>query len=165
MILGQLGVTHTLVNALHVGGGHPFDATKRAVACLLLMSNRPMAEVEAILLQHTRDRAAAGNIRQVASRTRDVIDAVVQVGMFHGRAIAQSVDAGDIGIQLELGLPAELVPLAQRFGADLNRGEYLALLAAGITTVDQVLDQGVEGLGPVIARTTAERIVERARER
>jgi ATP-dependent DNA helicase len=158
MTLQQLGTAYTLVNALHVGGTNPFAATKRAVACLLFMSSRPLAEIERILLQHTRDRAAAGNIRQVASRTRDVIDAVFQVAAFNGRTISEGLNTDDLGLRLELGLPAEVLPLAQILGAEINRGEYLSLLGAGVTEGGQVVDLGVEGLTRVIGKAAAEHV-------
>ena len=158
MTLQQLGTAHGLVNALHVGGTDPLAATKRAVACLLYMSSRPLADIERILLQHTRDRAAAGNIRQVASRTRDVIDAVFQVATFNGRAILEGLSTDDLGLRLELGLPGELVPLAEILGAEINRGEYLALLGAGVTGSKQTVDLGVEGLARILGEATGERV-------
>jgi hypothetical protein len=159
MMLRQLGTSPGLVNALHVGGTDPFSATKRAVACLLFISSRPLAEIERILLQHTRDRAAAGNIRGVASRTRDVIDAVFQVAILNGRTVSDSLSSDDLGVRLELGLPFELVPLAQDLGADANRGEYLALLGAGVTETNQVISLGVEGLTPVLGKAAAQRVI------
>jgi replicative superfamily II helicase len=105
MTLPQLGVSPSLLNGLHVGGGEPFIRIKRAVACLLFMSPRPMAEIERILLQHTRDSAAAGNIRQVAARTRDVIDAVIRIAIFNGRTVADDLDADDVGGSLSLDYP------------------------------------------------------------
>jgi hypothetical protein len=159
MTLQQLGTAYTLVNALHVGGTNPFAATKRAVACLLFMSSRPLAGIERILLQHTRDRSAAGNIRQVAARTRDVIDAVFHVARFNGRSLSDGVNSDDLGLRLELGLPGELVSLAQVIGAEINRGEYLALLGAGVTESGQVVDLGVGGLRRIIGEARAERVI------
>lgn len=157
--LQQLGVSHGLTNGLHVGGGDPFMATKRAVACLLVMSRRPMAEVEQLLLQHTRDRAAAGNIRQVATRTRDVIDAVAQVALFNERTLRQGLNAEDLGLQLEFGLPEELVALAQVVGTELNRGEYLALLGANITEAEHIRSFSSEGLVSLIGESATGRLL------
>ncbi len=153
--LQQLGVSAGLINALHVGGGDPFGAIKRAVACLLLMTRNPMADIERNLLQHTRDRSAAGNIRGVASRTRDVIDAVVQVALLQGRTVSASLATDDLGLQLELGLPVEGLALARLLGAEIGRGDYLALLNAGV--VDEVqlrkLNEGALDaiVGPLVA--------------
>jgi replicative superfamily II helicase len=160
LMLQQLGVAYGLLNALHVGGGNPFTATKRAVACLLLMSSRPMAEVERILLQHTRDRSASGQIRQVSARTRDVIDAVVQVATFNGHSIREGLNIEDLGIQLALGLPESLVALARTIGAELNRGEYLTLLNAGISNAQQIVEVGTAGLTPLIGAAASERLLQ-----
>lgn len=165
MMLSQLGADANIVRALHVGGGDSFTRTKRAVACLLFMSSRPMADIERILLQHTRDRAAAGPIRQVASRTRDVIEAVFQITAYNGRSIVEGLSSDDLGLRLELGLPAELVALAQIAGTTLNRGQYLSLLEAGITRAYQLHERGIAGLAPIVGPESAESLVEHASQR
>jgi len=158
LTLPQLGVSPGLLNGLHVGGGDPFGRMKRAVACLLFMSNRSMAEIEGILMQHTRDGAAAGPIRQVASRTRDVIDAVIRIAIFNGRTISDELDDGGVTMQLEFGLPTELVELAHAIGTTLNRGEYLALQAGGITDPAHLAGVTHEHLTSLIGMTAADRV-------
>jgi len=157
--LQRLGASPGLLNGLHVGGTDPFAATKRAVACLLFASRRTMAEIERELLQHHRESAAAGNIRQTAARTRDVLDAVVQVAVFNGRSVVQGVDTDGLGLRLEMGLPEELVPLARLVGVDLNRGEYLLLLDHGLSAVGQIVDAGAVELGRMLGSTSAERLL------
>lgn len=158
LVLQQLGVSASLVRALHVGGGNPFDATKRAVACLMTMSRQPMAEIEQILMQHTRGNSAAGNIRQVASRTRDVIDAVVQVAVIQGRTVADNVTTDDLGLQLELGVPVAALELARALGAEVGRGDYLSLLTAGMTLPDQLRGLDVKALSDIVGEVSASRI-------
>lgn len=114
-----------------------------------------MSEIEQILLQHTRDRAAAGNIRGVASRTRDVIDAVVHVALLDGRTPQPELNSDDLGLQLELGLPTQLVPLARVVGNSLNRGDYLTLLGAGITEPGQVIGHGIENVTSLLGEDVA----------
>lgn len=166
-LLSQLGVGNGLMNGLHVGGGNPQTAIKRAIACLLFMSSRPMREIEHTLMEHYFDRNAAGEIRSVASRTRDVLNAVFQVALFESRPIDPELNSDDLGIQLELGLPNELVNLARLVGAELNRGEYLALLNKGLISQDQVLaaDMGeltsIIGIGPAKRLLKALEITER----
>jgi len=159
MTLHHLGTNPRLLNSLHVGGTDPFDAIKRAVACLLFASARPMAAVERELLQHYRDSAAAGNIRKVARRTRDVLDAVVRIAAYNGIAINDCVDSDALGLRLEFGLPDELVPLARVAGVELNRGQYLQLLEQGLLSPQQVVDAGAEALGTLLDPTTAERLL------
>lgn len=156
-VLPQLGVSPGLLNGLHVGGGNPFNRMKRAVACLLFASARPMVEIEQILLQHTRDSAAAGPVRQVAARTRDVIDAVMRIAVFNGRTLVEGMDADEIGVQLEFGLPRDMTTLAQLLGTELNRGEYLALLGAGITDPAQLMITPSEQLSQLIGEQAAQR--------
>jgi replicative superfamily II helicase len=156
--LQQLGVSHGLVGALHVGGGDTFAATKRAVACLLLMTRNSMADIERNLLQHTRDRSAAGSIRGVASRTRDVMDAVLQVALLQGRSVADNLTTDDLGLQLELGLPVEGLTLARLLGAELGRGDYLALLEAGVVDEGVLRNLDEAALGAIVGPLVATRI-------
>jgi helicase len=158
--LQQLGAHSALLQGLHVGGGDPFMRIKRAVAVLLFISASPMAEIEQELLQHTRDRSASGPIRGVASRTRDVIDAVCRIAEFSGRTVDAGALNQDIGVRLEIGLPAEIAELAQQIGAVLSRGEYLGLMSCGLTTGDLLLahpDRVERQLG----KPQAQRILER----
>ena len=142
MTLQQLGTSPQLLNALHVGGEEPMKRQKRAVACLLYISNHPLAQIEQILLQHTRDNSAAGNIRGVASRTRDVLDAVVRVAVLDGRTLRAGVNSDDLGLQLEMGIPEPMVPIAQVLGTELNRGQYLDLYNAGLVSIEQIGEAG-----------------------
>jgi replicative superfamily II helicase len=150
MALQQLGVSANLVS--------PFDATKRAVACLMTMSRRPMVEIEQVLMQHTKGNSAAGNIRQVTSRTRDVIDAVVQVAVLQGRTVAESVTTDDLGLQLELGLAADALVLARLLGAEIGRGDYLSLLNAGVTDPDQLRRLDANALSDIVGEVNTSRI-------
>jgi len=130
--LVELGVSLQLINGLHVGGGEVFMRIKRAVATMLFISSTPMAQVERELLQHYRDNSAAGPIRAVSSRTRDVIDAVFRIAEFSGHGVATGTQVEDIGVRLEIGLPAQLTQLGQAAGSMISRGQYLALLTAGL---------------------------------
>jgi replicative superfamily II helicase len=136
--LSNEGADVSLVRMLHVGGGDPVLRAKRASASLLFMSQHPFAELEAHLLQHTRERSAAGPIRQVAARTRDVIDAVAHIVQYHGHQISESWEPIDVSVQLELGLPAALIELGRRLGNLLSRGEYLALLRSGLASASAI---------------------------
>jgi hypothetical protein len=100
------------------------------------MSRLPFADLESHLLQHVPDSSAAGPIRQVAGRTRDVIDAVAHIAQFHGRRLPADWNSAATSVQLELGLPREMTEVGQRLGNLLSRGQYLSLMRAGITTVN-----------------------------
>lgn len=116
---------------------------KKAVACLLWMNGMPAAQLERIVMQHYKDRSAIGPIRTVASRTQDVISAIIDIAA----VIHPTADLARLGellpVQLELGVPAELAPLATA-GADLVREHYLSLVSAGLNTpelIDQADDE------------------------
>ncbi|HQZ35397.1 MAG TPA: helicase-related protein, partial [Ilumatobacteraceae bacterium] len=162
VMLQQLGAHSALQQGLHVGGGDSFMRTKRAVAVLLFISANPMAAIEQELLQHSRDRSASGPIRSVAARTRDVIDAVCRIAEFSGRSVDSGALNQEIGVRLEIGLPAEIAELAQLLGALLSRGEYLALLSSGLTTGDRLLADSLlveQQLGPSQTQRVLDRIV------
>lgn len=154
--LAQLGAPQQLADGLHVGGGRVTLRCKRAAACLLLMTRSSFAEIESNLLQHTPDRSAAGPIRQVAGRTRDVISIVANIAVLSGKTLAPGLSIDDLGLQLELGLPRESLEIARLSGASLTRGDYLALLNSGYLTWQQVssTDESVltELVGPLKAR-------------
>jgi replicative superfamily II helicase len=134
-VLQQMGVTHGLVNGLHVGGGSVLDRSKRAAACVMFASDTPLDAIERDLMQHNRNAAAAGPVRQAASRTRDVLDIVCRVCQFRGHELDETL-VDDLALRLELGLPHAVLPLARVVGARLTRAQYLSLLRAGATDLE-----------------------------
>lgn len=159
-LLRHSGVQGGIINHLHVGGTDPFMASKRAAACLLYITNSPMANIERELLQHHRENSAAGAVRQVANRTRDVIDAVARIAEYNGRTLANPMQAEDLSIQLEYGIPHELVALAQLAGKLLSRAQYLALLRAGISTPASLETVDMAGLKQLLGEELAQKLVE-----
>lgn len=119
----QLGADVSLLRNLHVGGGDSFARTKRAVAATYFASSRTMATIEQELLQHYRGRSCAGPVRATSSRTRDVLDAVIRIATISGKTISDEIAEGALGIRLEIGLPAELVDLAQYLGLERIGGQ------------------------------------------
>lgn len=127
-------------NMLSIGGtdhlAGPVRA-KKAMACLLYASSTPLSDIERHLMQHQLGEGAAGAVRALADRTRDLIPAVTRVFFF----LHPDVAIGDVAertmVRLELGLPVELVELGLIFGAALTRAQYLRLLERGITAPEQ----------------------------
>ncbi len=164
--LVNLGVPRQLLQGLHTGGGVAVVREKRAAACLLFMSALPMAEVEAQLLQHTPDRSAAGPIRQVAARTRDVIGVVANIATYYGKTLSDDAAVDDLMLQLEVGVPRNVLTLTRELGVELTRGDYLALLNAGIVDwehVDAAEEETLVNLvgppkGGLLKRAAAERL-------
>ena len=112
---------------------------KKAVACLLWMNGIPAAQLEQLVMRHYFDKNAIGPIRAVASRTQDVIGAVIDMAaVIHPTAdLARLAEL--VPVQLELGVPIELAPLATA-GAELAREHYLSLVSAGLNT-PELIDQ------------------------
>jgi replicative superfamily II helicase len=110
---------------------------KKAVACLLWMIGMPSAQLERLVMQHYMDRSAIGPIRAVAARTQDVIGPIVEIAtVIHPEADLTRL-AGLLPVQLELGIPADLAPLATA-DADLAREHYLNLVEARLGTPDLI---------------------------
>ena len=163
-VLMNLGVPRQLLQGLHVGGGVPLVREKRAAACLLFMSPFPLANVEAQLLQHTPERSAAGPIRQVAARTRDVIGVVANIASFYGKTLADDAEVDDLLLQLELGVPRDVLPLTRALGVQLTRGDYLALLNAGIVDWPGVAVADDEALANIVGRAKRDLLKRTAEE-
>jgi len=72
--------------------------------------------------------------------------------------VPESVAGDDLGLQLELGLPAEGVPLAKVLGAEIGRGDYLLLLSAGVANIDHLALLNHEALVAVVGEASAGRI-------
>ncbi len=159
--LRQLGVSPGLLQGLHVGGGDPLQRAKRATACVLFMSEQPMAQIEGNLLQHYRDNSAAGPIRGVAARTRDVIDTVIRVAVFRGKSVADDSALDDLPLRLELGLPASMVPVARLLGPMLTRAQYLDLNQRGIRSSQGLLDMGEDALRDVLGAAAVRPVLDR----
>lgn len=112
---------------------------KRASACMMWIDGIDIGKIEESLLQHCRDSDAAGAIRGTASRTRDLVATTARVAeVLGGASIDLSKRVEDLLIQLELGLPAELIPLAKVIGNSLGRSDYLALRGRGVVTADEL---------------------------
>jgi ATP-dependent DNA helicase len=106
---------------------------KRAASCLLWMSTYRRQEIEAILTRHVPDTTAAGQVVQVASRTADLLPLVCGIAelIYSHLDLTERLDR--LRLRLQIGLPAELVPLAERLGDRLTRADYLALATAGLS--------------------------------
>ncbi|OBH00095.1 hypothetical protein A9X04_28700 [Mycobacterium sp. E3247] len=137
-----MGVSASLPQGFHVGGGDPLSRSKKAVAALMFASDLPMANIESILMQHMPNRAAAGPVRAVAARTRDVIDAVATICRVRGYQVPDERALSHLGVRLEIGLPPQIGNLALQIGTRLARVHYLALVSKGLTSYEKIQDAG-----------------------
>jgi hypothetical protein len=112
---------------------------KRAVACLLWMHGVPIGRIEQLVTKHLPTQDAAGPVRQIASRTHDVITTVIDIAdNLHPTADLAGL-ADLLPAQLELGIPPDLLPLATHAGKALGRSDYLNLLNKNLDTPHAVL--------------------------
>ncbi len=119
----------------------PTLRAKKAVACLLYITDRPLTEIENTLTQFGgRLNGAAGPIKNVTSRTCDILPTVANIAALINPNLDLNNRVQRLLARLELGISANLVELGTRFGRILNRGNYLNLLKAGIETVEQFED-------------------------
>ena len=113
---------------------------------------------------------AAGPIRAVAARTCDLLPTAARIAEF----LHPDLDLGDrigrLAIRLTLGVPAAITDLARYAGADLLRGDYRRLAAAGLCepaaiaaapekSLLECIDNDVRKL--VVLRRAAEEVVRR----
>lgn len=139
-VLHQQGAGAALDRMLQAERGIAIRRLKRAVGCLLWMDGASRSDIDAALTRHlpTRDGAAAA--QAAASRTRDVIDTVLQVAQLKHPTADLAALSERLAVQLELGVPEPAVPLARFAGQQLRRVDYLRLHAAGLAEPRRVLD-------------------------
>ena len=116
------------------------ERAKRAVACIWWMAGVPVGRIEQQLMQHMPSKDAAGATRASADRTQSVVGTVIDIA----RCLHPDARLDDLArllpVQLEFGIPAELVPLAQRAGAALGRTDYLLLASRSLADPAAILD-------------------------
>lgn len=120
---------------------------KKAVACLLWMTDNPLLSIEATLTQFGGSLGgAAGAISSLTARTCDVISVVGDIA----RVLHPDLELGDriekILLRLEKGLPAKVFELAKYTSAFLIRGDYLRLIKANLFTLEAIEQAGDEKL-------------------
>jgi helicase len=136
------GVPGGVLGALRQGVADLVQATlraKKAVACLLFVSGRPMNEIEGIVTQFGGGfGGAAGPIRSVSARTCDLVPVAARVA----EILHPTLDLGDrvsrLAVRLTHGVPAAAVDLAKLGGADLLRGDYRRLAEARLCEPEQI---------------------------
>jgi helicase len=175
--LRDQGVSGQLLNCLRraVDDGHTATLrAKKAVACLLFVSGRPMAEIETILTQFGGAfGGAAGPVRSVAARTSDLIPVAARVAEILHPTLDLGERVGRLVVRLTYGVPGTVADLAREAGADLLRGDYCALGQAGLgdpsvlaTTDEATLLAAVamDRNKVLIVRAAAERVAARHAE-
>jgi replicative superfamily II helicase len=133
--LHRQGVAPSVMRALNrnVRDQHgPTLRAKKAAACLLSVTDLPMAEIERALTRFGgAPDGAAGPVRAVATRTCDLLPTVVRVAELLHAELNLEERARRLLIRLEVGVSAAAVDLASHIGTRFTRGDYRALLNIG----------------------------------
>jgi helicase len=136
------GVSHKILHALRSSASQENQSTlraKKAVACLLWITDKPLSEIENILTQFGgRLDGTAGPIRSVRARTCDLLPIAVRVAEILHPSLDLGKRVARLLTRLEVGVPAAAADLAAVAGSRLTRGDYQRLLKAGRCTIDAV---------------------------
>jgi replicative superfamily II helicase len=136
------GVPPRVLNALNAGANDAHQATiraKRAVACLLFVSGRPMTDIEKTLGQFGGAfGGVAGPIRAVAARTCDLLPTAARVAELLHPGLSLEGRMIRLAVRLTYGVPPAAVSLAQEAGNALLRGDYCRLAAADLCEWEKV---------------------------
>jgi replicative superfamily II helicase len=127
---------------------------KKAVACMFWVSGVSMSEIERFVMRHYFNKDASAAIRQVVSRTQDVISTVVAMALEVHPTADISAFAQLLPSQLDLGVPGPAAALAVA-GADLRRADYVRLSHAELGTFESVLAAADAMLLPLIRNSAA----------
>jgi helicase len=153
--LRRQGVPHGIPHALQSSACQENESilrAKKAVACLPWITDKPLSEIEKILIQPGRRLdGVAGPIRSVRARTCDLLPIAARVaeilhpGLDLGKRLARLLT------RLDVGVPAAAADLASVAGSGLARGNYHGLLRAGRCTIDAVEHSSDEELPDCLA--------------
>jgi helicase len=107
---------------------------KRAVAALAYVAGQEIGEIERLLGRHGGGSfdGAAGPVRGVSARTCDLLGIAARVAELLHPNIEFENRIERLSLRLTLGIPGPAVDLARYAGAELPRGDYRRLVAAGL---------------------------------
>lgn len=112
---------------------------KKTAGCLYWISPMPISQIETALTQHGGAfDGAAGPVRSIASRTCDLLPAVARVATILHPDLDLTERIPRLLVRLELGVPSGAVALARFAGNRLVRGDYQALVKAGLNTPEAI---------------------------
>lgn len=157
--LQQHRVHHAVTQALQyqVTLAHqPTLRAKKAAGCFLWMDGHGRQEIERILMQFDRNQAAAGPLNSVVNRMLDILPTVVRVAEVLRNADLSERES-QLMLRLQLGVPADLVPIATALDTDLSRAQYLALHRAGLITAKAITSADPEQLLAIVSGDKAVR--------
>ncbi|MFE2040855.1 DEAD/DEAH box helicase [Streptomyces sp. NPDC059477] len=121
--------------------GVSIGRARRTLACLMWAEGIGLADIERVIGDQTKVTRpdAPGPVHYAVQRAADVIGTVIEiaVGIHPTAELGSMPDV--LPVQLELGIVADLVPLAWHAEVPLRRLVYLSLARAGLTTPAGIL--------------------------
>ncbi len=145
-LLGQQDIPWDVISRLNTEAVDQHSATlraKKAIAALLYVSGQPMSEIEMTMGQHGGAfGGSAGPIRSVSSRTADLIGVAARVAEILHPELDLSERVQNLTVRLTYGVSGPAVELARDAGANLTRGDYCALVDAGLIAISDM--EGVD---------------------
>jgi len=166
--LHRQDVAPSVLRSLHRNVENDVAATlraKKAAACLLWITDWPMARIEDTMTQFgSKFDGAAGPLRSVAARTCDLLPTVIRVA----ELLHPGLDLGERGAlllaRLTVGVPGEIAELATEIGNRFDRSDYQALLRAGLPTIEAVANASDDALRECLRDSTKIQAVRQAVE-
>ncbi len=141
-LLGREEIAWDVIQRLNNEAVDQHSATlraKKAVATLLYVSGLPMSEIEVTMGQHGGAfGGSAGPIRSVSSRAADLIGVAARVAEILHPDLNLAERVQKLSVRLTYGVPGTAVELAREAGANLTRGDYCALVEAGLQALDNI---------------------------
>jgi helicase len=112
---------------------------KRLAGILMWIDGTELNQIEASLLRHLPGDNAAGPIRAAAERTRDLLGTVARIGeLVASGPIDSAIRLDQLSTRLELGVPHDMLWLAGETKRGLERGDYLSMRRAGLTSMESI---------------------------
>lgn len=118
---------------------HYTTRCKKTASTLMWIQGVDLMSMEASLLRHLPGENAAGPIRAVAERTRDLVPVVARVAEILAGGAPLGTVVETLLVRLELGIPTAIAPFARRLHRRLDRADYLSLDRAGLAAADAII--------------------------
>jgi helicase len=117
----------------------PTRRAKKTVASLFWITDRPLAEIEAIMTRFGGGAdGIAGPIQSLRSRICDILPTIAGIAETLHVGLDLSERVRKLLIRLEFGIPAVAVDLATQVGNVLTRGDYQKLIHAGLANMEAI---------------------------
>lgn len=158
--LARQGVAPRVQNALRNSPGvHPQQIlrAKKAVACLLWISDLPMQVIEKLMTQFGGAFEAAGPTRSAASRTADLLPTVARIGEILVPGLDLSDRRAKLVARLECGASHHHGDLSLELGTRLSRADYQNLTKAQLTSIGSISSASDSALDEALRSNSGKR--------